>query len=37
MKWFIIIFAIGIAIAIATGYTGGASKATSNYGKVMRG
>ena len=37
MKWVIIIFAALIAIAIATGYMGGAKDATSNYGKVMRG
>lgn len=37
MKWFLIIFAAVIAIAIATGYTGGAKDATTNYNKVMRG
>lgn len=37
MKWILIIFAAVIAIAIATGYTGGAKDATTNYGKVMRG
>lgn len=37
MKWVIIIFAAIIAIAIVTGYMGGAKEATSNYGKVMRG
>jgi hypothetical protein len=35
MKWFIIILAVGIAIAIATGYMGGAKDATQNYQKVM--
>jgi heme A synthase len=37
MKWFIIIFAVAIAIAIATGYMGGAKDATQNYQKVMLG
>lgn len=37
MKWFIVLFALGIGIAIITGYTGGAKDATSNYNKIMRG
>jgi len=37
MKWVLIIFAAAIALAIATGYMGGAKDATANYGKVMRG
>jgi len=37
MKWFIIIFAVLIGIAIATGYMGGAKDATQNYQKVMLG
>ncbi len=37
MKWIIIIFAAFVAIAVITGYTGGAKDATNNYGKVMRG
>lgn len=37
MKWFLVIFALVIGIAIATGYMGGAKDATSNYNKVMRG
>ena len=37
MKWFLVIFALAIGIAIATGYMGGAKEATSNYNKVMRG
>lgn len=37
MKWFVLIFALAIGIAIATGYMGGAKEATTNYGKVMRG
>ena len=37
MKWVIIVFAAVIAIAIVTGYMGGAKTATSNYSKVMRG
>lgn len=35
MKWFLILFAIVIIIAISTGYMGGAKNATSNYHKVM--
>jgi len=37
LKWIGIGFVVIIGIAIATGYTGGASKATNNYGSVMRG
>ena len=37
MKWFIIIFAIAIGIAISTGYMGGAKDAASNYNKVLTG
>jgi hypothetical protein len=37
MKWIIIIFVIGIGIAIYTGNMGGAKKAASNYNKVLRG
>jgi len=37
MKWFLVIFALVIGIAIYTGNMGGAKDATSNYGKVMRG
>lgn len=37
MKWFIIILAIGIGIAISTGYMGGAKDAASNYNKIMTG
>tara|TARA_B100001063_G_scaffold220158_1_gene224798 strand:+ start:145 stop:264 length:120 start_codon:yes stop_codon:yes gene_type:complete len=37
MKWFLVIFALVIGIAIATGYMGGAKDATSNYSKIMRG
>lgn len=36
MKWIIIIFIIGVAIAIGTGYMGGAKDAASNYNKIMR-
>ncbi len=36
MKWFLIIFAIIITLAIATGYMGGAKDAASNYNKVLR-
>ena len=36
MKWVIIIFAIGIGIAIYTGNMGGAKDAASNYNKVLR-
>lgn len=36
MKWFIILFALGIAIAIYTGYMGGAQDAAANYNKVLR-
>lgn len=37
MKWLIFIFIVVIAVAIGTGYMGGAQNATSNYGKVMTG
>ncbi len=37
VKWVGIIFAIGIIIAVITGYKGGARDATSNYNKVMTG
>jgi len=37
LKWIGIGFVVLIVIAIATGYTGGASTATNNYGSVMRG
>ena len=36
MKWFIIIFAIGIGIAIYTGNMGGAKDAAGNYNKIMK-
>ncbi len=37
MKWFILIFAIVIAIAISKGYMGGAKDAASNYNKLLTG
>lgn len=37
MKWFLIILAIVVGIAIATGYMGGARDATSNYSKILTG
>ena len=37
MKWFIIILAIAVGIAIATGYMGGAKDAAGNYNKIMTG
>lgn len=37
MKWFIIILAIAIGIAISTGYMGGAKDAASNYNKLLTG
>jgi uncharacterized membrane protein YciS (DUF1049 family) len=37
MKWFIIIFIIVIAIAIATDYMGGAKDAAANYNKLLQG
>ena len=37
MKWFLIILATVIIIAIANGYKGGASGAASNYNKLLRG
>ena len=37
MKWFIIIFAIAIAVAIGTGYMGGAKDAAGNYNKLLSG
>ena len=37
MKWFLIIFTIGIMYAIFTGNMGGAKKATQNYQKVLTG
>jgi hypothetical protein len=36
MKWFLIILAIAVAIAISTGYMGGAKDAAGNYNKIMR-
>ena len=36
MKWFLIILAVVIAIAIYTGNMGGARDATSNYNKLLR-
>jgi heme A synthase len=36
MKWFIIILAIAVAIAIFTGNMGGAKDAAGNYNEVMR-
>jgi heme A synthase len=36
MKWFIIILAVVIGIAIYTGNMGGAKDATGNYNKIMR-
>jgi len=36
MKWILVLFALGIGIAIYTGYMGGAKDATANYNKVMR-
>ncbi len=36
MKWFLIILAIVVGIAIATGYMGGARDATSNYNKILQ-
>lgn len=37
MKWFIIIFVVGIGIAISTGYMGGAKDAAGNYNKILSG
>ncbi len=37
MKWFIIIFAIIVGIALMTGYTGGAKDAAGNYNKLLTG
>lgn len=37
MKWLVFGFILVIAIAIGTGYMGGAKNATSNYNKVMTG
>lgn len=37
MRWFILIVIILIAIALATGYTGGAKDAASNYNKILSG
>lgn len=37
MKWFLILFALGIGIAIYTGNMGGAKDAAGNYNKIMRG
>lgn len=37
MKWVLFIFAALLAIAVATGYTGGAKDAAGNYNKVMTG
>ena len=36
MKWFLIILAVVIGIAISTGYMGGAKDAAGNYNKIMR-
>jgi hypothetical protein len=37
VKWVGIIFLVGLVIAIASGYRGGAKSATSNYHSVMTG
>ena len=37
MKWFLILLAIGLGIAISTGYMGGAKYAASNYNKILTG
>ncbi len=37
IKWIGIVLVGAVIFAIATGYMGGAKKATNNYGKVMRG
>ena len=36
MKWFLIILAVVVAIAIYTGNMGGAKDAAGNYNKIMR-
>lgn len=36
MKWFIIILAVVVGIAIYTGNMGGAKDAASNYNKILR-
>ena len=35
MKWFILIFVLGIAYAIYSGNMGGAKDAASNYNKLL--
>ena len=37
VKWVGIVFLVGLIIAVATGYRGGAKDATGNYNKVMTG
>ncbi len=37
MKWFILIFALLIGIAIYNGYMGGAKDAAANYNKLLKG
>lgn len=37
MKWFLIIVAVIVVLAIVTGNMGGAKDAAGNYGKIMRG
>ncbi len=37
MKWFLLIVATVVIIAIANGYRGGASDAASNYNTLLRG
>ncbi len=37
MKWFLLIFAAAIAIAIYTDNMGGAKDAAGNYNKILRG
>jgi len=37
IKWVGIIFVVGLVIAIASGYRGGAKDATENYNRVMTG
>ncbi len=36
MKWFLIILAVVVAIAIYTGNMGGAKDAAGNYNKILR-
>ncbi|MFA7083020.1 MAG: hypothetical protein WC141_00655 [Arcobacteraceae bacterium] len=37
MKWFLLIIATIVIIAIANGYKGGASSAAGNYNTLLRG